>query len=159
MKKIVISLVLLLGLQQGASAQEMPAGASAYLVGVFDLRGDRRTLLDIVNPTGTTLFISVAFFDPDEKPMHCERFKLTANDLEEIDVRGVLLGAANMGALLGVVKVVAFADEKQERPQIGVVGNQRLELGRQPLTETGLHPIQMQFLDAELPLIRQICRG
>jgi hypothetical protein len=157
MRKMLVLLVLLLGFQQGAAAQE-PAGASAYLVGVFDLRGDRRTLLHIVNPTADTLILSVTFFDHDEKPLHCERFKLSANDLEEVDVGAVLLGA-NVGTLIGVVKVASFIDENQERPQIGVIGNQRLELGRQSLTETGLHPIQMRFLEAGLPIIRQLCRG
>jgi hypothetical protein len=151
MKKMLVLLVLLLGLQQEASAQE-PAGASAYLVGVFDLREDRTTILHIVNPTRADLRLFVALFDDSERPLRCFPGELSANDLMEINVREV-----GVDAPLGVVKVITFA-RNEDRPQIGVVGNQRLSLGRQPTVETGLHPIQSQFLESELPVIRQLCR-
>lgn len=150
MKKMLVLLVLLLGLQQEASAQE-PAGASAYLVGVFDLREDRTTILHIVNPTRADLRLFVTFFDDRENPLRCLPDKLSGNDLVEINVRDVGVDAA-----LGVVKVITLAS-KEDRPQIGVVGNQRLSLGRQSTTETGLHPIQSQFIESELPIIRQLC--
>jgi hypothetical protein len=150
MRKMLGALVFLLGLQQGAAAQE-PAGASAYLVGVFDTRENRTTLLHIVNPTRENLRLFLAFFDADEKPLRCIQDRLSGNDLIEVDVRRV-----DLGAPLGVVKVVSFATS-EDRPQIGVVGNQRLSLEGRPVSETGLHPIQMRILEAELPVIRQIC--
>ena len=54
------------------------------------------------------------------------------------------------------MKVVTLA-MNEDRPQIGVVGNQRLSLGRQPVAETGLHPIQMAFLDEELSVLSGPC--
>jgi hypothetical protein len=151
MKKMLVLLILLFGLQHEATAQE-PAGASAYLIGVFDLRENRTTILHIVNPTPATLRLFVAFFDDNEKLLHCHPDKLSPNDLVEINVREV-----GVGAPLGVVKVFTLASN-EDRPQIGVVGNQRLNIGRQPATETGLHPIQSRFIESELPIIRPLCQ-
>src|SRR4051794_14036465 len=155
-------LAFLLGLQHGAAAQE-PSGASAYLAGVFDIREDRTTVLSIINPTATTLRVAVVLFDDNEKLLHCVIFTdMSANALEELDVRGTIEAAnvtlgANITALTGVVKVFALAHTGEVRPQIGIVGNQRLERVERPVSETELHAIQSQFLEYELPLLKSAC--
>jgi hypothetical protein len=162
MKKTLVLPILLLILlisQQEASAQQEPAGASAYLVGVFDNRGDDlTTILHIVNPTNANLRLFVAFFDdretflPLREDQRCISETLSHNRLLEINVRDQGLPAS-----FGVVKIVTFA-LNDLRPQIGVVGNQRLNLRGQPATETGLHPIQLRILDeSELQVIIQAC--
>jgi hypothetical protein len=151
MRTILALVIVLFGFQQGASAQQVqePAGASAYLVGVFDTREERTTLLQIVNPTSATLRLYIAFFDADEEFQNCilADDEFTPNDLQEFDARQIV---PNM---VGVVKVVTMAIGEEDRPQIGAVGNQRLSVGREPVAETGLHPIQMAFLDAELGVL------
>jgi hypothetical protein len=153
MRTILALLVVLLGFEQGALAQQPqePAGASAYLVGVFDTREGLTTLVQIVNPTTANLRLFIAFFDENENLLGCIRHELSGNDLFELDAQQVAQGR------VGVVKVVTLAMD-EERPQIGVVGNQRLSLGREPVAETGLHPIQTAFLEAELLVLKEECR-
>jgi hypothetical protein len=153
MRTILASLVILLGFQQGALAQQPqePAGASAYLMGVFDTRDELTTVVQIVNPTPATLLSLIGLFDDRENLLACVGEELTPNDLFETDVQQVVPD------MVGVVKVVTL-DLETNRPRIGVVGNQRLSLGEQPVAETGLHPIQMAFLnEADILAIRERC--
>ena len=93
MRTILASLVVLLGFQQGAFAQpQEPAGASAYLVGVFETREGLTTLVQIVNPTRADLRLFIAFFDDDEELLQCISERLTGNDLFEIDAQQVVQG-------------------------------------------------------------------
>jgi hypothetical protein len=93
MRTILASLVVFLGFQQGAVAQpEQPAGASAYLMGVFDTREGLTTLVQIVNPTIVTLRILIGFFNEDEELLDCVPQELTENDLSGIDAQQVVPG-------------------------------------------------------------------
>src|SRR3954454_3224901 len=157
MRKIALSFFILWTLNEGALAQE-PSGASSYLIGTYDLRIGRTTMLHIVNPTTAALRLFVAFFDNIGKFVYCYPDKLSADDLVEIDVQQVLR-RADVSAFLGVVKVVSLADNPANVPQVGVVGNQQLNLEGQPVPETGLPPIQTGFWEeGELQIIKPACR-
>jgi hypothetical protein len=134
---------------------------SPYLIGTFDLRNRGRTHLHILNPTARNLRVWVAFFDEKEKPLTCVRQKLSGNDLLEIDAFEHI-----RQPILGLVKVVAL-HEKENMPQLGIVGNQRQIfttqgfLGffkKQKMTETGLHPVPEEILSEDLKNIRPICQ-
>jgi hypothetical protein len=136
-----------------APAAGIPAGAvSAYLVGTYDLRNNAQTLLHLVNPTAKHLRVVLAFFGDDERPLKCQRERLSPNDLLELDVRKLKLKTP-----LGVVKVVAL-HEREDTPEIGLVGNQRITLKGTGVTETGLHAVAPQGLVAELKRILSACR-
>jgi cell wall-associated protease len=125
-----------------------------YLIGTWDLR-EARTLLHILNPTGHSLLLWVAFFDDNEKPLRCVREKLSPNDLLELDVAKAL---GKVAARFGVVKVVSF-DPTEERPEVGIAGNQRILFLKPPgATETGLHPVPYDVLQGDLKYIEKICR-
>lgn len=128
-----------------------PAEDGAYKVGVFDNRGTRGTLLQVVNLTSADLSLFVAFLDQGGQPLHCHRDRLSANGLAEVDVRRL-----GIKAPLGVVRVVALA-EGSTRPQAGFVASQRQLLGGQLLSETPLQAVQTRFLEPELPTIGRLC--
>ena len=64
-----------------------PSGGvlSPYIVGTWDQRAGRATVLQLVNPTGRYVYVWVALFNEDEKPLKCLREKLSPNDLLEIE--------------------------------------------------------------------------
>jgi len=131
-----------------------PSGGvlSPYLIGTFDMRNDARTVLHIINPTAKNLRVMVAFFDDNEKPLKCIHDKLSPNDLSEIDVRRYKLPVK-----FGVVKVVSL-NEKEDKPEIGIVGYQRHFFKEMGATETALHPIPWEILTDDLKYIWKICR-
>jgi hypothetical protein len=138
-----------------------PSGGilSPYIIGTYDLRGGRRTFLQIVNPTGNFLRVLVAFFDDNEKPLKCLRDRLSPNDLLEVDVRRQL---DNMGTGFGVVKIVSFNDVA-EVPQPGVVGYQRtfsrsFFRGDRLKAESILQPVPSELLNDDMKFIRQACK-
>ncbi len=122
---------------------------SAYLVGTFDLR-DGSTVLQIINPTAKVLEIYIVFFDDNEKPLKCIKEKLSNNDLLEIDVRKLELGAK-----FGVVKIVSLIDKK---PFPGIVGFQRKYFGKIGVTESNLAAVPMKILEEELKIILEVCK-
>jgi len=125
-----------------------PSGGtmSAYLIGTYDLR-DANTILHIVNPTAHHLVVLVVFFDDDEKRLRELEFKLTPNDMEEIDVRRL-----GVDAKLGVVKIVSF-DPRTREPKLGLVGYRRYVSARSGISESLLHPIGAEALKDDLPII------
>jgi hypothetical protein len=141
----------------GPSGNEMVAGtqgaimASAYLLGTFDIRGNRRTLFQVVNPTGANVRFLAAFFNESGTPLSCHSGTLPANGLVEIDVRKV-----GVRAPLGVVKVVALADSGA-RPGPSLTGSSRITIAGQPVTETWLHPMQTSLPSDELSTVGRLC--
>ena len=127
-------------------------GASSYLVGTFDQRKEARTRLHIVNPTATGLRVLLAFFDDNEKLLKCVREQLSPNDLLELDIKKLELDSQ-----FGVVKVLAL-NKRADIPQVGIVGNQRIRFSGSGVSETGLHPIQPDLIDAEAKGILSSCR-
>jgi hypothetical protein len=130
-------------------------GASPYLIGVWDHRGGQTTFLHIINPTGQFLNVLVVFFDDQERPLLCRQTNLTPNDVLEVDTRRTL--GAN-GPPWGVVKIVAL--DREHRPVIGLVGNQRLSGAntRAIVSETSLHNIQPEVLNGDWEMILKACR-
>ena len=53
------------------------------------VRGNRRALLQVVNPTGAELRLFAAFFDKGGTPLPCHSGTLPADSLAEADVRKV----------------------------------------------------------------------
>jgi hypothetical protein len=142
---LLASLAILLGVQQGALAQT--AGASAFLVGTWDIRQNLTTLLQIVNPTRQSLRLFIAFFDGNEHFLKCIKSDLSENGLFEIDASQVVPA----GSLFGVVKVLTLLPPPAVGPPwIGVIGNQRLSLRGEPVAETGLHPVPPDRAEQEL---------
>ncbi len=131
------------GAREAAVSRE-PAAGSAYLVGLFDNRGNRGTLFRIINLTSTDLRLSMAFFDQDGKPLHCHRDRLSGNGLVEVDVRQL-----GITAPLGVARVVALA-EGAVRPQAGLIGSQRQTLGGQLLAEMAMQAVQPRLEGGQL---------
>ncbi|MBI1811067.1 MAG: hypothetical protein HY035_01090 [Nitrospirae bacterium] len=131
-----------------------PSGGvlSPYLIGTFDMRDEARTVLHIINPTAKNLRFMVAFFDDNEKPLKCIHDKLSPNDLSEIDVRRYKLPAK-----FGVVKVVSL-NEKEDMPELGIVGYQRHFFKGIGATETILQPIPAEVLKDDLKYIWKICK-
>ncbi len=128
---------------------------SPYLTGTYDLRGKRRTELQLVNPTGLHREVLIALFDADEKPRRCLRETLSPNDLLEIDIKRLL------GDGYGVVKVVS-RNPADGRPEPGVVGYQRsfarcFWCGDRLAGESPLQAIPMEVLEGDLPIIRKAC--
>jgi hypothetical protein len=130
-----------------------PSGGvlSPYLVGTWDMRSGRSSVLQLVNPNGRYVYVWVALFNEDEKPLKCLRDKLSPNDLLEVDLRRVLQEG------FGVVKVVAFSDDGFQRPVAGVVGYQR-HFTKYGFSEAPLHPIPLEILKGDLRLIQAACR-
>ncbi|MFZ3138231.1 MAG: hypothetical protein WA126_12675 [Thermodesulfovibrionales bacterium] len=131
-----------------------PSGGilSPYIIGTFDSREGAKTILQIINPTAKYLRIMAAFFDDNEKPLKCIKDKLSPNDLLEIDVRKIELPAK-----FGVVKVVSL-NEKEDIPETGLVGNQRIFFKEMGATETALHQIPAEILTDDLKYIWKICK-
>lgn len=140
-----------------------PSGGiiSPYLIGTFDLRHDRNTVLSVINPTAKNLRIMVALFDDNERPLKCIQDKLSPNDLLEID-----MFKHELGAKLGVVKVVSL-NEKEDIPELGIVGYQRHFFKQRYLfffqkkvgvTETILQSIPEEILLDDLKYIWKICK-
>ncbi len=121
-----------------------------YVTGTWDLREDRKSVVQLVNPTGGHLKVQVAFFDDNERPLGCVRGALSPNDLLEVEV-----AAQRLPARFGVVKAVSF--DESGRPAAGIVGYQRL-FSRIGLSEAPLHPIPAAVLEGDLPFIRRACR-
>jgi hypothetical protein len=130
-----------------------PSGGvlSPYIVGTWDLLAGRTSVLQLVNPTGRYVYVWVALFNEDEKPLKCLRDKLSPNDLLEVEIRRVLQQG------YGVIKVVAFSDDSFQRPVAGVVGYQR-QFTRYGFSEAPLHPIPVEILKGDLRLIQAACR-
>jgi hypothetical protein len=137
--------------RSGQADAQGSARAGAHLVGTFDIRGNRGTLLHVVNPTGADLRLFAAFFDESGTSLRCHSDTLPAGGLAEIDVRKV-----GVKAQLGVVKVVALADGETS-PRAGLVGSSRMIVGGQPLTEMGLHPVQAGLPGDELSALGRLC--
>ncbi len=103
-------------------------GAGTHLVGTFDLRGGRKAVLQVVNPTGEELLLLSAFYDDSGTPLRCRTARLTAGGLAEVDVR-----KAGVKAPLGVVRVIAFA-ESEGLPVAGLIsGTPGLQSALAPL--------------------------
>ena len=97
------------------------------------------------------------FFYHDEHPLRCIYTGMSPNDLWEIIVNRLELQLDPRSAF-GVVKVVSF--DRERRPLIGIVGNQRASFKGQAFSETGLHPIQSKLLEEDFshmlkPLMHQ----
>jgi hypothetical protein len=131
-----------------------PSGGilSPYIIGTFDTREGAKTILQIINPTSKYLRVMAAFFDDNEKPLKCIKDKLSPNDLLEIDVRKIELPAK-----FGVVKVVSL-NEKEDIPETGLVGNQRIFFKEMGAAETALHQIPAEILTDDLKYIWKICK-
>jgi len=131
-----------------------PSGGilSPYIIGTFESREGAKTILQIINPTAKYLRVMAAFFDDNEKPLKCIKDKLSPNDLLEIDVRKIELPAR-----FGVVKVVSL-NEKEDIPETGLVGNQRIFFKEMGVTETALHQIPAEILTDDLKYIWKICK-
>ncbi len=123
-----------------------------YLIGTWDLRGDLRTLVHLINPTAKTLRALVAFFDDNEKLLRCIEGKVSPNDLLEVDV-----GRLQLEAKFGVVKV-ASVNEREDLPETGLVGNQRLLARTAVISETGMHPVPEGLLLDDLGQLGKVCR-
>jgi hypothetical protein len=132
----------------------MPSGGmlSPYIIGTFETREGAKTIIQIINPTAKHLRAMAAFFDDNEKPLKCIKDKLSPNDLLEIDVRKIELPAK-----FGVVKVVSL-NEKEDIPETGVVGNQRIFFKEMGAAETALHQIPAEVLTDDLKYIWKICK-
>lgn len=132
----------------------VPSGGvlSPYLIGTYDLRSGGKTVLHILNPTAKYLRVMIAVFDDNEKPLSCIKDKLSPNDLLEVDLKKY-----DLKALFGVVKVVSM-NEKEDVPEIGLVGYQRHFFPRLGVTETILHPIPGEILADDLKYIWKACK-
>lgn len=130
-----------------------PSGGvlAPYIVGTWDQRTGRSTVLQLVNPTGRYVFVWVALFNEDEKPLKCLREKLSPNDLLEVDLRRVLQTG------YGVIKVVSFRDDAFQSPVAGVVGYQR-QFTRTGFSEAPLHSIPAEILKGDMRLLQAACR-
>ncbi len=107
--------------------------AGDHLVGTFDLRGGRRAVLQVVNPTDRELLLLAAFYDDSGTPLRCRSQRLPADGLAEVDVR-----KAGVKVPLGVVRVVAVA-EGRSRPVAGLIsGTPGLQPAPVPLRKAGL---------------------
>jgi hypothetical protein len=131
-----------------------PAGGvlSPYIIGTWDMREGRATMLQLVNPTGQYLYLWVAFFDDNEKPLKCVRERLSPNDLLELDVRRVVEKG------YGVAKVVAFSTGDFTRPTAGVVGYQRQFIKDGSFSEAPLHTIPVEILKGDFRFIQAACK-
>ncbi len=124
---------------------------AAYLVGTWDLRVPRRTVLQLVNPTTRNVRVVVVLLDDNEKPLRCIRGRLSPDDLLEIDV-----AREKPAARFGVVKVLSL-DEREDRPVPGIVGSQRLFVAA-GVAETALHAIPGDVSSQELKFLLGACR-
>jgi hypothetical protein len=138
-----------------------PAGGgdlSALLAGAWDLRGKRRSALEIVNPTPRPLLALVVFFDRGGAPLRCLHRRLTPDELLEIDVEREL-GRRVGGA--GEVKVISL-DEAGKRLVPGLVGYQlsfaRCLFGHSSLrAETVMQPVPAELLQGEIATLKKLC--
>ena len=159
----LIGVALLLGtaaapaFAQACRGAAPDGAASCYLTGTFDLRDGAGSSVQIINPTGHDLLAYAFFFDSNERALRCIYTGMSPNDLWEIVVNKLELKLESRSEF-GVVKVVSF--DKERRPQIGIVGNQRTWFKGQGVSETGLHPIQSSLLEEDFskmlkPLLQQ----
>jgi hypothetical protein len=105
-----------------------PSGGmlSPYIIGTWDAREGRATTLQLVNPTGQYIYLWVAFFNDNEKPL-------------ENDVRRVVEGG------YGVAKAVAFSNGEFTKPMAGVIGYQRQFVKDGSFSEAPLHTIPVEI--------------
>jgi hypothetical protein len=127
---------------------------SPYLVGTFDLRNKRSTVIQLINPTAQPHGACVALFDPDGVGIPpCKRVEVKPNGLVEIIL------PKDFGlkpAKWGVVKVVCL-NPKKDSFEIGLVGYQRQIFGETTFTETILQPVPIEILKADWELIKKVC--
>jgi hypothetical protein len=127
---------------------------SPYLVGSFDLRNKRSTVIQLINPTAQPHGACVALFSPDGVGIPpCKRVEVKPNGLVEIVVAKDFKVKA--GAF-GVVKVVCL-NSKKDTPEIGLVGYQRQIFGEATFTETILQPVPNEILAKDWDLIKKVC--
>lgn len=107
-------------------------------------------MFQIVNPTARKLDVYIVFFDDAEKPLKCVKERLTRNDLLEVDVRKV-----DLGAKFGIAKIVSVRDK---RPYPGIVGFQRNYLETKAFSETNLASVPGRILDEEMKILMEACR-
>jgi hypothetical protein len=140
---------------EAPKAVRPPAGAggvlSSYLIGAYDLREERTTIFNIVNPTPWELGIWIALFDDNERALTCFRETLTANDLLQIDVRRHVEPST-----FGVAKIVALSPD-YTGTSTGIVGYQ-MQIRRGGVSETVMHSVSNEVLEADLGRISRICR-
>ncbi len=131
-----------------------PSGGvlAPYIIGTWDLREGRATTLQLVNPTGQYIYLWVAFFNDNEKPLKCVREKLSPNDLLELDVRRVVEGG------FGVAKVVAFNNGEFTQPTAGLIGYQRHFTKAGTFSEAPLQQIPVEILKGDFQFIQAACK-
>ena len=147
---IGVALLLLIGagpaFAQGCRGATPGGAASCYVTGTFDLRDGLGSSVHIINPTGHHLVVYAFFFDSNEHPLRCIYTGMSPNDLWEIIVTQLEM-RLEAKSEFGVVKIISF--DKQRRPLIGIVGNQRSLFKGQGFSETSLHPIQSSLLEED----------
>ena len=149
-KTAFICMLLGISLLVSTSARAQEGGAfSTYLVGTYDLRNGY-TVFQVVNPTAQALEVYFAFFDDNEKPLTCKKEKLSHNDLVEVNVKTLKLGAK-----FGVVKIVSLRDKK---PASGIVGFQRFYSEKLGIAESNLAAVPAAVLEKELEIILGVCK-
>jgi len=125
--------------------------ASVYLVGTYDVRPDRRTQVEIVNPGAKPVRVLVSLFDSAGNPAGCTTGSVGANGRMDVDVaKHVRKGTT------GVVKVVGL-DVERDVPSGPIVGNQGLAHRAVGLSTTGLHPVATSTLLEDWPRIAAAC--
>ncbi len=138
-----------------ASAQTTPADGvlSSHLVGTYDNNSAAylTTVIQVVNPTSENLTIMAFFLDDRENLLKCVMRTLTPDDLEQLDVK-----ALRVGAKVGVVKIVSVAPDSVT-PKRGIVGYKRTFHRGILVSETVLHSVPFAVFEKLYPKYRGSC--
>ena len=119
-----------------------------YLVGSFSVSKTAETVMQLINPTSSTLVAMIALFGVNGALVAPGRKQtVPPNGMVE-----VILRAMEPKAQLGVIKVVTMdADGKMPTP--GLVGYQRKAINNGDFSETILQPVPVEILKADLSRI------
>ncbi len=122
-----------------AAAQLTPADTvlGSHLIGTYDnnQKAYLSTVIQVVNPTGGSVKILAFFLDDKENLLKCVMKTLTPDDLEQIDVRTL-----GLGAKVGVVKIVSVGPDASTAGK-GIVGYKRTFYKANLVSETILHSV------------------
>lgn len=160
----IFGLFFILPFHVSAVCAQETGAFSSYLVGTYDLRKDRHTLLHIINPTGQELFLYISFYDYNGTTLKCIETELSPNGRLELTVKADLERWKVLSGKFGVVKIISLTAPKG-KPLEGIVGFQshyfkRRFFGGWAFTESNLASLPTKVLvDHEFKELKRIMGG
>jgi len=164
-KLLLLNFILLLfAATPTANAQVAEGGAfSSYLIGTYEARQGVHTLIQVVNPTRSSLEFVMGFFDVNGNFLTCVEGRIEPNGMREVFAPASPNGKPNIGKDHCVVKIISH---KQGKPTPGIVGFQS-KVSTTPqgnavtktMSESLLASVPIYYAKEELAYILSLCQN